>query len=210
MTMNIIIADDHPIVLAGVRDVIAGDTRYNIIGQALSPAALVEMMRALKPDLVICDYNMPDDDPLGDGIKLISYLHRHFPLCKVLVLTMISTPSMVAAMYRAGAHAVVRKEGDLRELRTALAILQSRRTYRPQLAAVRPPSPGSDNIPALSPRELEVIRLFVNGMTVSEIAKHLNRSSKTVSTQKVSAMRKLGTQSDQDLITFCLESDLFR
>ncbi|KRG64482.1 LuxR family transcriptional regulator [Stenotrophomonas humi] len=209
--MKIIIADDHPIVLAGVRDVIADEAGLDIIGQALSPSTLVEMMRALTPDLVICDYNMPGNGPLGDGIKLISYLRRHFPSCKVLVLTMISTPSMVEAMYRAGANGVVRKSGDLLELRVALSALRSRRVYRPrqspeeQLQALK-----KTDTAALSPRELEVMRLFINGKSVSDIARQLNRSSKTVSTQKINAMRKLGTQSDQDLIALCLESDLFR
>ncbi|MGH8053209.1 MAG: response regulator [Stenotrophomonas sp.] len=209
--MKIIIADDHPIVLAGVRDVIANDSRFDIIGQALSPTALVEMMFALTPELVICDYNMPGDGPLGDGIKLISYLRRHFPNCKVLVLTMISTPSMVAAMYRAGANGVVRKSGDLMELRVALSTLLLRRVYRRQQSPEeRRQTPESIREMALSPREFEVIRLFISGKSVSEIARRLNRSSKTVSTQKINAMRKLGTQSDQDLITLCLESDLFR
>lgn len=209
--MKIIIADDHPIVLAGVRDVIADEAGLDIIGQALSPSTLVEMMQALTPDLVICDYNMPGNGPLGDGIKLISYLRRHFPSCKVLVLTMISTPSMVEAMYRAGANGVVRKSGDLLELRVALSALRSRRVYRPrqspeeQLQALK-----KTDTAALSPRELEVMRLFINGKSVSDIARQLNRSSKTVSTQKINAMRKLGTQSDQDLIALCLESDLFR
>ena len=209
--MKIIIADDHPIVLAGVRDVLADEAGVDIIGQALSPTALVEMMHALAPDLVICDYNMPDDGPLGDGIKLISYLRRHFPGCKVLVLTMISTPSMVAAMYRAGANGVVRKSGDLMELRVALSTLRSRRIYQSkQSPEERLQALDSASSAALSPRELEVMRLFISGKSVSEIAKQLNRSSKTVSTQKVNAMRKLGTQSDQDLIALCLESDLFR
>ncbi|WP_449465942.1 response regulator [Stenotrophomonas humi] len=209
--MKIIIADDHPIVLAGVRDVIADEANLDIIGQALSPTALVEMMQALTPDLVICDYNMPGNGPLGDGIKLISYLRRHFPNCKVLVLTMISTPSMVEAMYRAGANGVVRKSGDLMELRVALSTLRSRRLYRSkQSPEERLQALESASSAALSPRELEVMRLFISGKSVSEIAKQLNRSSKTVSTQKVNAMRKLGTQSDQDLIALCLESDLFR
>lgn len=61
----------------------------------------------------------------------------------------------------------------------------------------------------LSPREFEVIRLFAAGHSVSSIATILSRSSKTVSTQKVSAMRKLGTRSDQELIAYCLQSELF-
>ncbi|MCD9086087.1 response regulator transcription factor [Stenotrophomonas sp. SY1] len=214
MSTTVVIADDHPIVLAGIRELIAGDPRFELVGQAQSPSALVELTRALAPDIVISDYNMPGNDPHGDGIKLISHLHRHFPDSKVLILTMISNPSIIGAMYRAGASGVVRKSGDLKELSIALSTLLNHRIHCPPgwNGRVHPLHGGSTSpsLSRLSPREFEVIRLFVNGQNVRDIAKHLNRSSKTVSTQKVSAMRKLGTQSDQELISFCLESDLFR
>jgi two-component system capsular synthesis response regulator RcsB len=143
---------------------------------------------------------------------LISYLDRNFPATRILILTMVSNPSIIAEMYRAGASGVVRKSGDLKELNVALASLLAQRIYR------SPDLPREDALPAtgdassaslLSPREFEVIRLFANGQSVGDIAKRLNRSSKTVSTQKVSAMRKLGAKTDQELITFCLASDLF-
>ncbi len=212
MKTTIIIADDHPIVLAGIRDVIDRDPRFEVIGQAAGPEELMALMQARAADIVITDYNMPGDDTLGDGIKLISYLHRTFADSKVLVLTMVSNPSIVAAMYRAGARGVVRKTGDLGELSTALNALMAQRIYRspalPREEAV--PHAGAASAAALlSPREFEVIRLFAGGRTVGDIAKRLNRSTKTISTQKVSAMRKLGTNTDHDLITFCLESDLF-
>lgn len=213
MKTKIVIADDHPIVLAGIREVIERDPRFELVGQAHSPAALVELMHAHAPDIIISDYSMPGDGALGDGIKLISYLLRNFPSCKILMLTMVSTPSLISAMYRAGASGVVRKSGDLKELSLALTTLLAQRIYR------SPDIPREDALPEvgdasavslLSPRESEVIRLFASGLSVGDIAKQLNRSSKTVSTQKVSAMRKLATKTDQELVTFCLESDLFR
>ncbi len=213
MSSRLVIADDHPIVLAGIRDLIADDPRFAIVGQAQNPTELVEQMRSLAPDIVISDYNMPGDDPYGDGIKLISHLRRHFPRSKLLILTMISSPSIIDAMYRAGANGVVRKSGDLKELRVALSRLLTHRIHPPT------PAPGhahpayaerASSLALLSPRELEVVRLFVNGLCVGEIARHLHRSSKTVSTQKISAMRKLGTDNDQQLISFCLESGAFR
>ena len=212
MKTSIVIADDHPIVLAGIRDVIDRDQRFAVAGQAQNPKALVELLLAAPPDIVITDYNMPGDDALGDGIKLISYLQRAFPEVKVLVLTMVTNPSIIAAMYRAGASGVVRKSGDLKELSVALGSLLANRVYRsPALprGEVLPQAGGASAADQLSPREFEVVRLFAGGLSVGDIAKRLNRSSKTVSTQKISAMRKLGTRTDQDLITFCLESELF-
>ncbi|MGH8039213.1 MAG: response regulator [Stenotrophomonas sp.] len=213
MKTKIVIADDHPIVLAGIREVIDRDARFKLVGQAQSPESLVELLHAHAPDIVITDYNMPGNDALGDGIKLISYLQRNFPESKVLILTMVSNPSIIAAMYRAGASGVVRKSGDLKELSVALGALLAQRIYRsPELPRDEALPEAGDTSAAdqLSPREFEVIRLFASGLTVGDIAKRLNRSSKTVSTQKISAMRKLGTAKDQDLITFCVESELFK
>ncbi|WNH54216.1 response regulator transcription factor [Stenotrophomonas oahuensis] len=213
MKTPIVIADDHPIVLAGIRDVIDRDPGLTVVGQAQNPASLVVLARTLSPAIIITDYNMPGDESLGDGIKLISYLRRHFPDTQVLVLTMLSNPSIIVEMYRAGAAGVVRKSGDLKELIVAVQAVQAKRVYRSPELPVEQPLPDVGEAPsasALSPREFEVIRLFAQGLTVNDIAKQLSRSSKTVSTQKINAMRKLGTKSDQDLISYCLESDLFR
>ncbi len=212
MKTTIVIADDHPIVLAGICDLVDRNPEFELIGQAQSPATLINLMQLRKPDIVISDYNMPSDDDLGDGIKLISYLARHFPGARILILTMVSSPAIVAEMYRAGASGVVRKSGDLRELNAALTALAAQRQYRSPDLPVESgvPATGAESSAAsLSPRELEVIRLFASGLSVGDIAKRLNRSSKTVSTQKMNGMRKLGAQTDQELVTFCLQSSLF-
>ncbi|MGH8039217.1 MAG: response regulator [Stenotrophomonas sp.] len=212
MKTTIAIADDHPIVLAGIREMIDRDRRFKLVGQAQSPEGLVGLMQAHAPDIVVTDYNMPGDGTVGDGLKLISYLSQNYQACRMLILTMVSNPSIIAAMYRKGASGVLLKSGDPREFHAALSSLLDQCVYRsPVLSAGLglPQSAPTPRAPTLSPREFEVIRLFAGGHSVSSIAKNLSRSSKTVSTQKVSAMRKLGTSSDQELIAYCLQSELF-
>ncbi|WP_379655100.1 response regulator [Pseudoxanthomonas sp. UC19_8] len=212
MTTPILIADDHPIVLAGIRDVLAGELDLEVVGEAADPATLIELMARTRPRAVISDYSMPGDERFGDGIKLISFLRRRFPETRLLVLTMVSNPSLVSAMYAAGAGGVVLKSHGLGSLVQALRVVLADRIYRPtgllQEAASEPT--GADAARArLSPRELEVIRLFTGGMSVGDIARQLQRSAKTVSTQKINAMRKLGVDSDQALIAYCLQTSLF-
>ncbi|WP_295578858.1 response regulator transcription factor [uncultured Stenotrophomonas sp.] len=212
MTIRILIADDHPIVLAGIRDVLAGELDLDVVAEAADPATLVELMTLTQPQVVITDYSMPGDEQFGDGIKLISYLHRSFPDTRLLVLTMVSNPTLVAAMYAAGASGVVLKSHGLGSLVQALRTVLVDRIYRPPgLLPVASAEPANaDAVRArLSPRELEVIRLFTGGMSVGDIARQLKRSAKTVSTQKISAMRKLGVDSDQNLIEYCLQASLF-
>ena len=131
MTTRILIADDHPIVLAGIRDVLAGELDLDVVGEAADPATLIELMTSTQPHAVITDYSMPGGDSFGDGIKLISFLRRSFPDTHVLVLTMVSNPSLVAAMYAAGAGGVVLKSHGLGSLVQALRTVLADRIYRP-------------------------------------------------------------------------------
>ncbi|MBJ9965619.1 response regulator [Burkholderia seminalis] len=213
MSTRLLIADDHPIVLAGIRDALAKERDLQIVGEARDPAALIELMARVQPDALITDYSMPGNEEFSDGIKLISYLHRRFPECHLLVLTMMSNPSLLSAMYAAGAAGVVVKSHGLASLVQALrTILSGRLHHAPELqtdALCRDAESGVEAAASLSPREFEVIRLFVRGLSVRDIALQLNRSGKTVSTQKVSAMRKLGVDTDQALIEYCLRVALF-
>lgn len=207
MKTKIVIADDHPIVLAGIADIINRDGRFAVVGKAQDPASLVELVERHGPEIVVTDYSMPNEGCLSDGIKLISYLKHKFPDVRILVLTMVSNRSVVVEMYRAGVCGVVPKSCDLRELSIALTSALARRTYRwpelPREEAI-PDAGGVMSVATLSPREREVIQLFTSGQCVSEIARSLNRSVKTVSTQKTSAMSKLGTRTDQELVEFSM------
>lgn len=211
MKSTVVIADDHPIVLAGICNFIDRNPEFEIIGLAQTPLALIRLMQSREPDIVICDYSMPCEDGVGDGLKLISYLNRNFQKARILIFTMLSSSAIVEEMYRAGASGVVRKSGDLRELRSALIMLAAQQEYRSSNLPAQNlalAEGGGVSVASLSPREFEVIRLYVNGLGVGDIAKRLNRSSRTVSSQKVNAMRKLGVDTDQKLVALCLKSSL--
>ena len=158
---------------------------------------------------------MPDDDVYGDGIRLIKYLIRHFPKTKILILTMMSNPMIISALYDAGVYAVARKSDDPAEFIAALHILRLGRKYFPpnfqkdSKANERTRFIG-ERINSLSPKEFEVLRYFIQGRPIMQVALHLNRSIKTVSGQKIAAMHKLNVKTDQELIAFCLETGLFQ
>ena len=100
-TLNVVIADDHPIVLVGVRELIERDPRFRVVGEAVCSNELVNLLASGPVDLVVTDFNMPGDSPYGDGLKLVEYLTRHFPSIRVVVLTMISNPWILTAPARA-------------------------------------------------------------------------------------------------------------
>lgn len=212
--LRIVIADDHPLLLMGIREVLERDPNVVVEAAAQSPSELVDLLERSLPDVVITDYHMPDDERHGDGIQFIGFLRRRFADTKLLVLTMLSNPMIVASLYDAGVSGVVLKQHDMSELGQALQTLRrGMRYYPPGFKKVRrgdSENPVEQRISSLTLREFEVMRLFVEGQTVGEISEHLSRSVKTVSTQKISAMRKLGVESNQDLVSFCTEHDMFR
>nr|WP_314877796.1 response regulator [uncultured Pseudomonas sp.] len=211
--LNIVIADDHPIVLLGVREIVQRDGRYTVVGEAVSSSELVEQLRKHSPQLLITDFNMPGDATYGDGLKLIEYVLRNFPQTQVLVLTMISNSLILSRLQELGVAGVIQKNHLHQEIEKALTALSSQRRYtspEPEARSVLGRAGQvEDRFQSLSPREMEVLRLFVTGLSVSDIARQLCRSNKTVSAQKVSAMRKLEIDSDQALMTYCIETRQF-
>lgn len=212
---RILLADDHQVVILGVRNVLEGVARYQIVGEALSATELIRKARELAPDIIITDYNMPSEDGYSDGLALVQYLRRNFPRVRILIHTMISSPVIVASLYEEGVSGVLFKSGDLAEILTALGTLENNQTYRGTRQALTPLFPGgfqdaATRIARLSPKELEVLRHFLSGTSVGDIARIMNRSVKTVSTHKIAAMRKLDVKTDHELVMFGVNHDLFK
>jgi two-component system capsular synthesis response regulator RcsB len=212
-TLNVVIADDHPIVLVGVRELIERDERFRVVGEAVCPSELVSLLESRPVDLVITDFNMPGDSPYGDGLKLVEYLTRRFPNVRVLVLTMISNPLILTRLQELGVLAVIQKNQLHDEIQAALKAIARgnpiRNSVTPPTSVMESGIDLDERFTRLSPKEHEILRLFVSGQSVNEIARGLNRSAKTISTQKVAAMHKLEVSSDQDLLAYCIERNLF-
>ncbi|PMW96230.1 DNA-binding response regulator [Pseudomonas sp. FW215-R2] len=211
--LNVVIADDHPIVLLGVRELVERDEHFSVVGEAISSDGLIKLLESQPVDLVITDFNMPADSPYGDGLKLVEYLKRHFPHVQILVLTMISNPLILTRLHELGVLGVIQKHQLHNEIEVALKAVASGRPFRsatPEpVSVIESTADLDERFARLSPKEHEILRLFVAGQSVSDIARGQNRSAKTISTQKIAAMRKLEVSSDQDLLAYCIERKLF-
>jgi two-component system capsular synthesis response regulator RcsB len=211
--IKVIIADDHPIVLLGVRELIERDPRFCVVGESVCSKGLVELLEQQPADIVISDYNMPADSPYGDGLKLVEYLKRHYPQVQILILTMISNQLILTRLHELGVVGVIQKSQLHTEIEQALNAIARHEKYRspepPRTSVIEFTAAMNERLASLSPKEFEILRLFVAGKSVSDIARSQNRSAKTISAQKISAMRKLNVHSDQDLMTYCLESSIF-
>lgn len=208
--MNVIIVDDHPIVLVGIRKTLEQIDWVNIIGEFEDSTTLVNSLPKLDAHVLITDLSMPGAK-YGDGITLIKYIKRHFPALSIIVLTMNNNPAILSAVLELDIEGIVLKQGATTDLPKALAALHKGKRYTPESVTrlmERINASGYGDKP-LSPKESEVLRLFAEGMLVTEIARKLNRSIKTISSQKKSAMAKLGVENDIALLNYLSTVSLF-
>ena len=211
--LKVIIADDHPIVLLGVRELVERDPRFCVVGEAVCSKGLIELLEQQAVDIVITDYNMPADSPYGDGLKLVDYLKRHYPRVQILILTMISNHLILTRLQELGVVGVIQKNQLHTEIELALNAIARQGTYKSlesaKTSVIESTTALDERVASLSPKEFEILRLFVAGKSVGDIARSQSRSAKTISAQKISAMRKLEVSSDQDLLAYCLERSIF-
>ena len=209
---RVVVADDHPLFLLGVRHALDAFGDIDLLGQARQSTELVDTLRRVPADVVVTDLSMPGGR-YGDGLVLIGYLRRHFPDLRIVVLTMLGNAALLRRLFDAGAVTVVGKCDDLSHIGLAVRhamrgvrhISPSLRAALDRAASGRGGMPGA---PALSSREIEVVRLFASGLSVSEIGARFNRSIKTISSHKMSALRKLGLTGDAELIEYARASGL--
>ncbi|MGF6591508.1 response regulator [Pseudomonas sp. 2835] len=211
--LRIILADDHPIFRIGLRAVLEQLAGIRVVGEAGGPLELTTLLQRQECDVLITDFMMPLEQQ-NDGLKLLEQLRRHHPQLPLLVVTMLNNAGLFRAMLGLGVNGLLSKASLADELPQAIARLRSGKIYLAdsvqqlllQDGAVREDLAREQT--ALSPRELEVARLLAAGHTVGQIAALLNRSKQTVSSQKVSAMRKLGLANDAALYLYLQEHGL--
>jgi two-component system, NarL family, captular synthesis response regulator RcsB len=208
VNLRIVLADDHPFVLLGMRCALVAVAGIEIVGEAASSSGLFRTLQTVPCDVVVTDLTMPGNprDP-EDGLLLVWRLRREWPSLRVVVLTGITNVAILRAVLNAGVAALVRKSESLDELVRAVRGVRNDRVYvgsaiRGGVASAGEYYAHRMRTLRLSPRESEVIRQFASGRTVTEIAKLLQRDVRTVSRQKRDAMTKLGLSNDPGLIAF--------
>jgi two-component system capsular synthesis response regulator RcsB len=213
-TLRIMLADDHPVVLKGVEMALrACGPAFSVVALATNADELMRHLVRTPCDLLISDYSMPCGK-FPDGLALMGYLKRHFTHIPLIVMTMLRNPSMLQALLNKGVSGLFDKRSPLSELLRAVnRVANGQQHLCPSFAGIieaqsLPYSRYEAPAVNLSERELEVVRLFVQGLSGRQIAAQLNRSEKTISRQKRTAMDKLGLVHDGGLMEFARVSGL--
>lgn len=203
---RIVIADDHPVMLVGLRGLLAKFESVEIAGIVRNSTEILALLSRQPCEILLTDYAMPGGAH-GDGLRMIEFLRRRYPELAILVFTMLHNPEQISELVSFDHLSVVSKLDDASHIPKALAhLLAGVRYLSPAiqrlLDSIGPPADLRARFGPLSPREVEVIRLYLSGMSVSRIAVSLGRSIKTISTQKMSAMRRLGLRGDLELYNY--------
>ena len=211
MKMRVIIADDHPIIVAGVRMLLGNRTDVEVVAEADSPDKLLAALRTLPCDLLITDFSMPGGET-ADGLGLVQRIRRDFPALPIIVLTMLANVGVHGTILESGVRGLVDKGSGMADISLAIQAVSQGRDYVSasfKQGLLQSSFDSQAGEPArLSPREVEVIRLFSSGLSVTDIADRLVRSVKTVSRQKADAMAKLGLKNDLDIYVYAREHGL--
>ncbi|MCJ2371714.1 response regulator transcription factor [Pseudomonas sp. RGM 3321] len=211
--LRVIVADDHPIFLIGLRVVLEQDDLATVVAEACNPDELLQVLARHTCDVLVTDFMMPVELQ-NDGLRLLQRIHRDFPALPVIVVTTLSNAGLFQSMLDLNVRGLLSKASLAGELPAAIRSVQRGEFFvadsvRRVLREARQYGPDA-LLPTekLSPRELEVLRLLSAGHTVGQIAAQLNRSKQTVSAQKIAAMRKLGLANDAALFIYLQESGM--
>ncbi|WP_330147672.1 response regulator transcription factor [Shewanella oncorhynchi] len=212
MAFKIILADDHPIILTGVRSLMAEmQPSCDIVAEANNVSELWRTLEQHECDLLITDFSMPNDDNV-DGMAMIKQLRRKYPNLPIIVLTQVHNLGVLQALLQIGIQGLLLKKSVIAELEKTVKKVLLGSIYIGETVRELLNEQGINQyaIPVeLSLKEIEVVRLLANGMSVTQVASYLHRSVKTISTQKTNAMQKLGLKSDSELFHYAQQQGLF-
>ena len=207
--IRIVLADDHAIVRAGLKQILSTVPDFQVVGEAADGTQVMQRVRETDFDLLLLDLSMPG----RSGMELIRLVKADKPRVRILVLSMHQETQYAVRAIKSGASGYLTKESAPAELEQALRKIAAGGAYvtadvAQQLALSA--MPGHESVPheTLSQREFEVFRQLVAGASVTEIAQQLHLSVKTVSTHKTHLMHKLGVHNPADLVRYAIRHGL--
>jgi len=202
---SVVLADDHPIVLNGLRNLIRAESDLDLLGEASAGLAALRLIREKQPDVAVLDISMPE----LNGIALSRRLAREMPSVRVLVLTLHEDRAYLKQALEAGVRGYVLKRSAAENLVRAIRAVVTGGLYVDPAIANRmfddhPKRAGrlSGSEPDLTDREAEVLKLVALGFTNKEIARRLDVGVKSVETYKARGSEKLGLQTRAEIVRY--------
>ncbi len=213
MGISVLIADDHKIMLAGLRSLLEKQADIEVIAEAENGRKAVQYATDKKPDVVVMDVSMPD----LNGIEATKQIVESLPETRVIALSMHSDKRFVMGMLRAGAYGYLLKDCASQELANAIhQVAVGKKYLSPEITGVVIDDfllgASSEEVATatslLSAREREVLQLIAEGWSTKQIASHLYVSVKTIETHRRQIMKKLDLHNIADLTKYAIREGL--
>lgn len=208
--IKILIADDHPIVRRGLREILEDEKDMAVNSEVSSAPEVLESLLQNDIDVVLLDISMPG----RSGLDIIQDILNEYPTIRILVLSALHEEVYAKRVIKIGAHGYMNKESAPDQLITAIRKVYSGKRYisiklSEQIAEDL--SKGNKGLlhENLSSREFEVFRYLGSGNSIGEIAKNLNLSITTISTYRTRILEKTGLKNNSEIIKYCLSEKLF-
>ncbi len=208
---RVLIADDHAIVRAGLRALLAEDAAFELVGEAAGGYEAIELVEKTNPEVLILDLSMPD----LDGISVTRKIKPQFPALKILILTLHEDEALLKEAIKAGAAGYILKRAAEAELISAIrTILRGDLYVDPAMVrslleeSQSPKINQKDPTESLTQRETEILRLIVEGYTNRQIGQELNISIRTVEGHRANISDKLGLHNRVELVRYARQHGL--
>jgi two-component system capsular synthesis response regulator RcsB len=208
VNLRVILADDHPFVLLGVRAALEMHAGVTIVGEAVTPGSLIKLLQSTPCDVLVTDLTMPEvSGAVDDGLELVRRIRCAWPLLRIVVMTALTNTEILRAIVSDGVVSTLSKMETTDELWQAIEASGKGEVYvgRSVVEALAKPGDEACDPPPVLPlsrKQAAVIRMFVRGLSIPEIAVALGCHSRTVSRQKREAMAKLGVTNDPGLFAY--------
>ncbi|MET0718584.1 MAG: response regulator, partial [Pseudoxanthomonas sp.] len=194
MTIRVYLIDDHALVRTGMKMILAGELDIEVVGDADNGEDALRQIRSLKPDVVLCDLHLPG----LSGLEITERITRGDLETKVIIVSVLEDGPLPKRLLEAGACGYIGKAGDAAELLRAVREVSRGKRYLgtsvAQHMALSNVGGAASPFDELSPRELEVAMLLMQGLRQEDIARRLSLSAKTVNTHKTRLFQKMGIQ----------------
>jgi NarL family two-component system response regulator LiaR len=201
--LRVVLADDHQLMLEGIRRALEQDKDIDVTGEATSGAQLLSLLAHASPDVVVLDLRLPD----VDGLTCLTTIRQRYPSVKVVMLSAIADPCEVRAALESGASAYIVKSIDRQDLAAAVRATVSGAVFCIDPGALSADASSmSDN--GLTDRQTEILRAVARGLTNRAIAKEFWLSDQTVKFHLHNIYRSLGVRNRTEAANYAHEHGL--
>jgi len=204
MIIKIFIADDHYMVVEGIRSLLQNETGLEWMGHAMNAASCMAFLQKQQPDVLLLDINLPDKS----GLDVCKEVKHKFPDIHILGLSSFNQLSYIQKMMENGASGYVLKNATKEEIIEAINKVMEGETYLSIEVASTIHENKNSKIPVITRREKEVLLLIADGLTNNQIAEKLFISSATVDTHRTSLLSKFEVKNTANLIRLATQHNL--